>query len=146
MASLWNKTNEELVVLADKYKIAIDKADLNRKELVPQLTAAIAKAGDLEAPAGFDEEGNELKIEPEEETCVILFHQREGQTNYVSIGVNGCCLYLPCDVKWRLPIRFKKMLDDTYMIKVVPNVDSTGRTKGVKEFKVPALNYTVFNE
>jgi hypothetical protein len=32
------------------------------------------------------------------------------------------------------------------MIKVVPNVDNTGRTKGIKTFKVPALNYTIFPE
>jgi hypothetical protein len=146
MSSLWNQTNDQLIKLAEKYEIPCDPENLNRKELIPMLINAQAQAGDLTQPAAHDDDGNEIKEDPEEETFVVLFHQREGQPNYVFLGHNGCGHYLPCDVKWRLPIRFKAVLDDAKLIKVVPNVDSQGRTKGVKTYKVPALNYTIFPE
>jgi len=144
--SLWQKSNEELIGLAEKYSIEVEGETLNRKELIPLLINAIAQSGDLAQPVAHDDEGNEITPEPEEKTFVVLFHQREGQPNYVFLGHNGCAHYLPCDVKWRLPARFMSVLQDAVTIKVVPNVDSTGRTKGVKTFNVPALNYTIFNE
>lgn len=145
MGNLWQKTNEELIKLAEKYEVSYDNENLNRKELIPLLINAQAQAGDLKGPVGLDEDGNELKLpKKKEETFVVMFHRREGQPNYEFLGCNGCALYLPCDVKWRLPIRFMGPLKDAVTIKVVPNVDSTGRTKGVKTFRIPALNYTIF--
>jgi hypothetical protein len=146
MSNLWNKPNDELIKLAENYEIPCDTDNLNRKELIPLLISAEAQAGKLKSAVGVDEDGNELKLpsKKKEETFVVMFHRREGQPNYEFLGCNGCALYLPCDVKWRLPIRFMGPLKDAAMIKVVPNVDSTGRTKGVKTFKVPALNYTIF--
>lgn len=144
--NLWKKTNAELMSLATKYQMEFDPKTFDRKDYIPQLTEIMAQAGDLEEPVMIDEEGDELKLEPEEKTFVVRFFQQEGQPNYVSLGHNGCCLYLPREVKWRLPIKFLNVLNDAVTIKIVPDVDSNGRTKGVKEIRVPSVSYQIYPE
>lgn len=140
----WKKTKEELVEISKALGIEMNEEEpMNRKELIHQIVQRMAVLGKLTGAVAFDEDGNQITLESDKEFFNVLFHEQEGATKYVFLGVNGVSLYLPREVKMRLPIRFKAALDDAVSTRVVPAKDALGRMKGVKIQRVPRFSYQI---
>lgn len=142
----WKIKQEDLIGLCDLYQIPYDKDNFDRKEIIPQIVEKHAQAGKLTGAVAFDEEGNEVDITKEKETFDIIFNQQEGATKYVFLGHNGVALYLPREVRLRLPIKFKHVIDDSVQVKVLPAHDQEGRSKGTKVVRVPRFSYQILSD
>jgi len=151
--NLWHISSDDLIKLANEKEIEIPLSDggrLNRKKLIGILTEAMVAAGETVDAVALDADGNAEEVEIVKNTKTkpkggwvdIVFHNQEGGTKTVFLGLNGRSLYLGREIPYRIPAEFMNVVRSAVQTKITQRVNDQRRVE-TTEVRVPRFSYEV---
>ena len=143
-SDLWKLNAADLMNLCDINNVQYDPDNMNRKEAIANLIAMQEANNGLIDPA-------EKAAEPEskvpshlkgKEYVDIVFHAQEGQTRYVTLGLNGNVIYAPREQLVRIPAEYMNVIRDAVTFKPRMETAPDGRILW-KRVPVPTYSYEI---
>jgi len=154
----WIKSVDELTKLAEEKGIKekdlpkTESGTVDHKFLARMLTNIDAQEGDLTEAVIIDADdsgkpaADVVKENTKQKTGAgwidIVFHNQDGSTKYVFLGLNGRSLILPREVPCRIPAEFLGVVKSAVQTKIV-QTPGEGNKIVTKSVKVPRFSYEV---